>query len=67
VRVTFFVQGKGHIDTYPQTPRRMAAEGHEIGNHTSSHKVLAEQDEKGTRDEMAPVQTCDGSRGTPRS
>jgi peptidoglycan/xylan/chitin deacetylase (PgdA/CDA1 family) len=39
VHVTLFVQGKGHIDTCPQTLRRIAAEGHEIGNHTSSHKV----------------------------
>ncbi|MFF3947461.1 polysaccharide deacetylase family protein [Streptomyces sp. NPDC001902] len=56
VRATFFVQGKGHTDTYPQTLRRMARNGHEIGNHTWSHKVLTELDARQVSDELTPVQ-----------
>ncbi|MEU6341569.1 polysaccharide deacetylase family protein [Streptomyces sp. NPDC046977] len=56
VHATFFVQGKGHTDTYPQTVLRMAREGHEIGNHTWSHKNLTTLDEKGITAEIAPVQ-----------
>ncbi|MFQ5973301.1 MAG: polysaccharide deacetylase family protein [Alphaproteobacteria bacterium] len=33
VRATFFVMGR-QVEKFPQTVRRMAAEGHEIGNHT---------------------------------
>lgn len=56
VHVTFFVQGKGHTDTYPKTVLRMAREGHEIGNHTWSHKNLTALDEKGITGELVPVQ-----------
>ncbi|WP_032916761.1 polysaccharide deacetylase family protein [Streptomyces rimosus] len=56
VRATFFLQGKGHTDTYPDTVRRMADEGHEIANHTWSHENLTELTPDGIRDEIAPVQ-----------
>ncbi|WP_420038022.1 polysaccharide deacetylase family protein [Streptomyces sp. cg28] len=56
VHATFFLQGKGHTEKYPQTIRRMAAEGHEIGNHTWSHKDLTKLDEKQIRAEIEPVQ-----------
>ncbi|MFF3562357.1 polysaccharide deacetylase family protein [Streptomyces sp. NPDC002574] len=56
VHATFFVQGKGHTDTYPKTVLRMAREGHEIGNHTWSHKNLTTLDEKGITDELVRVQ-----------
>ncbi|GHA45949.1 deacetylase [Streptomyces canarius] len=56
VHATFFLQGKGHTDTYPETVRRMAREGHEIANHTWSHKVLTELDPKAVTAEMTPVQ-----------
>ncbi len=39
VRATFFVVGK-QVDAYPQTLKRMADEGHEIQNHTYSHRAL---------------------------
>lgn len=56
VQATFFLQGKGHTDTYPATVRRMAAEGHEIGNHTWSHKNLTELTPDEIRAEIEPVQ-----------
>ncbi|MFH8406201.1 polysaccharide deacetylase family protein [Streptomyces sp. NPDC018019] len=56
VPATFFLQGKGHTDTYPDTVRRMADEGHEIANHTWSHEDLTELTPDQIRDEIAPVQ-----------
>ena len=56
VHATFFLQGKGHTDTYPRTVLRMAEEGHEIGNHTWSHKVLTELSAKEMEAELKPVQ-----------
>lgn len=56
IRATFFLQGKGHTDTYPDTVRRMAAEGHEIANHTWSHENLTELGPDGIRAEIEPVQ-----------
>lgn len=35
-RATFFLVGE-HVERYPELVRRIAAEGHTIGNHTYSH------------------------------
>lgn len=56
VHATFFLQGKGHTDTYPDTVLRMSEEGHEIANHTWSHKVLTELSAEEIEAEMKPVQ-----------
>ncbi|MER6092079.1 polysaccharide deacetylase family protein [Streptomyces bluensis] len=56
VSATFFLQGKGHTDTYPRTVLRMAGEGHEIANHTWSHKTLTELNAEEVEAEMKPVQ-----------
>ncbi|WP_371618327.1 polysaccharide deacetylase family protein [Streptomyces sp. NBC_00454] len=56
VPATFFLQGKGHTDTYPDTVHRMAEEGHEIANHTWSHKNLTELTPDEIRAEIEPVQ-----------
>ncbi|MFF3215910.1 polysaccharide deacetylase family protein [Streptomyces sp. NPDC002886] len=56
VPATFFLQGKGHTDTYPDTVRRMADEGHEIANHTWSHENLTELTPDRIRAEIEPVQ-----------
>jgi peptidoglycan/xylan/chitin deacetylase (PgdA/CDA1 family) len=40
VHATFFLLGKNHVDTYPDTVRRAAGEGHEIANHTWTHRRL---------------------------
>jgi peptidoglycan/xylan/chitin deacetylase (PgdA/CDA1 family) len=39
VKATFFMIGN-RIEKYPETVRRVIAEGHEVGNHTYSHPLL---------------------------
>lgn len=39
VKATFFVVGK-QVDAFPALAKRMADEGHEIGNHTYNHQDL---------------------------
>lgn len=51
VRVTFFLTGRWAEDN-PDLVRRMAAEGHEFGNHTYDHPRLTELDEAGIRDQV---------------
>ena len=36
VRGTFFMLGR-HVELFPQTARRIVADGHDIGNHSYSH------------------------------
>jgi len=40
IRATFFLCGQ-NVDRLPELASRIAAEGHEIGNHTYSHPYLA--------------------------
>lgn len=40
VRATFYMIGR-NVVRYPQLAARVAAEGHEIGNHTYNHPVLS--------------------------
>lgn len=54
VRATFFVLGT-RVDIYPALIRRMAAEGHEVGNHSNDHNMLHKMDLLGVRNEMG---TC---------
>lgn len=51
VRATFFVLGT-RVDSYPNLIKRMAAEGHEIGNHSNAHNMLHRMDLAGVRNEM---------------
>jgi len=39
VKATFFMLGD-HVQKYPDVAKRVAEEGHEIGNHTYDHHVL---------------------------
>jgi peptidoglycan/xylan/chitin deacetylase (PgdA/CDA1 family) len=39
VKATFFVVG-ANVERFPEATRRLVAEGHEIGNHAYSHRVL---------------------------
>ncbi|WP_405014484.1 polysaccharide deacetylase family protein [Kitasatospora sp. NBC_01539] len=39
---TFFMLGKNHVMKYPDTVRRLVAEGNEPANHTWTHKILTE-------------------------
>ncbi|WP_353568912.1 polysaccharide deacetylase family protein [Haloferula sargassicola] len=39
IKATFYVIGR-NVDLYPSVVRRIVAEGHEIGNHTYTHRNL---------------------------
>lgn len=43
VHATFFLLGRDHVMKYPELVKREAAEGHEVGNHTWTHKILTKQ------------------------
>ena len=52
IKATFFVLGS-RAARYPQTMRAIAAEGHEVGNHTYSHVNLRNLAPETQRDEIA--------------
>ncbi|MFI6469636.1 polysaccharide deacetylase family protein [Streptomyces sp. NPDC050516] len=56
VHATFFLLGKNHVDTYPDTVRRAAAEGHEIANHTWTHRRLDQLKPAEIRSELGRTQ-----------
>jgi peptidoglycan/xylan/chitin deacetylase (PgdA/CDA1 family) len=41
------------VDLYPQVVRRTVAEGHEIGNHSHTHRLLTKLGDSELRSEMA--------------
>ncbi len=51
VKATFFVIGK-NAQLYPRILKRIASEGHEIGNHTFSHMVSDRADSAALTDEL---------------
>ncbi len=51
IRATFFVVGQNAAE-YPEILKRIAAEGHEIANHSYTHPILASMGEAGLRDQM---------------
>lgn len=56
VQITFFLTGQWAEDN-PGLVRRMAAEGHEFGNHTYSHPYLTQLDESTIREEIQSTET----------
>ena len=52
VKATFYVIGRS-VDLYPQVLRRTVAEGHEIGNHSHTHRLLSKLSDSEVRNEMA--------------
>ncbi|WP_415950671.1 polysaccharide deacetylase family protein [Streptomyces sp. KLOTTS4A1] len=42
VPATFFLLGKNHVKKHPEVVRRLAAEGHEVANHTWTHGILTD-------------------------
>jgi peptidoglycan/xylan/chitin deacetylase (PgdA/CDA1 family) len=52
VKATFYVIGRS-VDLYPQIVRRTVAEGHEIGNHSHTHRLLSKLGDSELRSEMA--------------
>lgn len=59
VKATFFVIGRS-VDLYPQVVRRTVAEGHEIGNHSHTHRLLSKLSDSEVRHEMARCQDAVG-------
>lgn len=51
VKATFFMMGM-QVDKYPEMTKRVAAEGHEIGNHTWGHKDLTSISPDEVREEI---------------
>ncbi|MES2475176.1 MAG: polysaccharide deacetylase family protein [Verrucomicrobiota bacterium] len=45
IKATFYVIGRS-VDVYPQVLRRTVAEGHEIGNHSYTHRLLSKLSNK---------------------
>ena len=52
VKATFYVIGRS-VDLYPQIVRRTVAEGHEIGNHSQTHRLLSKLGDAELRQEMS--------------
>jgi peptidoglycan-N-acetylglucosamine deacetylase len=50
--ISFFVIGRS-VDLYPNVVRRTLAEGHEIGNHTHTHRLLSKLSDSEVRTEMS--------------
>jgi len=51
VRATFFVLGQ-HVERWPELVRRMALEGHQIGNHGFFHRKLHRRTPAYVRDDI---------------
>ena len=51
VKATFFMIGE-NVTLYPELVKRILAEGHEIGNHTYTHKKITDYSERQLNDEM---------------
>lgn len=51
VKATFYVIGRS-VDLYPQVVRRTVAEGHEVGNHTHTHRLLSKLGDSDVRSEL---------------
>ncbi|MFI2380332.1 polysaccharide deacetylase family protein [Streptomyces sp. NPDC018964] len=52
VPATFFLLGRRHVERYPELVRRMADEGHEVANHTWTHRRLTELEPDEIREEL---------------
>src|SRR6267143_399562 len=55
LRATFFMIGR-HVELFPQTAKRIVAEGHEIGNHSYSHPIYLYRSPRETRQQLGRAQ-----------
>ncbi|UNO43066.1 polysaccharide deacetylase family protein [Streptomyces sp. MST-110588] len=53
---TFFMLGENHVVKRPADVRRIAAEGHELANHTWSHEILTDLEPDQIRKELVRTQ-----------
>ncbi|MFF4871785.1 polysaccharide deacetylase family protein [Streptomyces sp. NPDC003444] len=56
VPATFFLLGSKHVDRYPKVVKRIADEGHEVANHTWTHRILTDLDAAEVREELERTQ-----------
>lgn len=59
VKATFYVIGRS-VDLHPGVLRRTVAEGHEIGNHSHTHRLLSKLGDSEVRQEMQRCQDAIG-------
>lgn len=59
IKATFYVIGRS-VDLYPGVLRRTVAEGHEIGNHSHTHRLLSKLGDTEVRQEMQRCQDAIG-------
>lgn len=57
IKATFYVIGQ-NVKMYPEITRRIVAEGHEIGNHTYTHRKLTVLSDSQVRGEMTKTRTA---------
>ncbi|WP_231629646.1 polysaccharide deacetylase family protein, partial [Streptomyces clavuligerus] len=58
VPATFFLLGRKHIDRYPKVVKRLHDEGHEVANHTWTHRRLDQLKRDGIREELERTQVA---------
>lgn len=56
IKATFFMVGR-HVEQYPEIARRIVAEGHDIGNHTYSHRSLVPLSPEKVYEEIVRAET----------
>jgi len=59
IKATFYVIGRS-VDLHPEVLRRTVAEGHEIGNHSHTHRLLSKLGNEEVRQEMQRCQDAVG-------
>ena len=66
LKATFFMLGR-QVELFPETARRVVAEGHEIGNHSYSHPIYLFRRAVATRSAIPPSSRHASRRETRRS
>ncbi len=68
IKATFYVIGRS-VEIYPQIVRRTVVEGHEVGNHTHTHRLLSKLSDSEVRSELSRCQDAIGraARVRPRT
>lgn len=59
IKATFYVIGRS-VDLHPGVLRRTVAEGHEVGNHSHTHRLLSKLSDSEVRKEMKLCQDAIG-------
>jgi peptidoglycan/xylan/chitin deacetylase (PgdA/CDA1 family) len=57
IKATFYVIGR-NVEMYPEITRRIVAEGHEIGNHTYTHRNLTKLSDDSVREELTKTRSA---------